>query len=77
MLVALTAVVRGAAPLERAVLAAGTAWGLDPYAVADLLGMPAATLRDADLAVRGRLLAAHTGARAAAGLGAGGVGAGP
>ena len=29
-----------------------------------LLGMPAATLRDADLAVRGRLQAAHTGARA-------------
>ena len=56
-----------AAPLERAVLAAGTAWGLDPYAVADLLGMPAATLRDADLAVRGRLQAAHSGARAAAG----------
>ncbi len=67
VLAALTGVVQGAAPLERAVLAAGTAWGLDPYAVADLLAMPAATLRDADLTVRGRLRAAHTGARAAGG----------
>ena len=67
VLAALTTVVQDAAPLERAVLAAGTAWGLDPYAVADLLGMPAATLRDADLAVRRRLQAAHSGARAAAG----------
>ena len=67
VLAALTAVVRAAAPLERAVLAAGTAWGLDPYAVADLLEMPPATLRDADLAVRARLLATHTEARVAAG----------
>ena len=44
-----------------------TVWGLDPGRVADLLGMPPATVRDADLAVRGRLLAAHTAARAAAG----------
>jgi len=67
VLVALAAVVRDAATLERAVLAAGTAWGLGPAAVADLLGMPRANLREADLAVRARLLAAHTAARAAAG----------
>ena len=64
---ALLPVVRRAAPLERAVLAAATVWGLDPGRVADLLGMPPAPVRDADLAVRRRLLGAHTAARAAAG----------
>ncbi|HYN66196.1 MAG TPA: antitoxin Xre-like helix-turn-helix domain-containing protein [Ornithinibacter sp.] len=67
VLAALTAAVRAAAPLERAVLAAGTAWGLDPSALADLLGMPPATLREADRAVRARLLSTHTEARADAG----------
>jgi hypothetical protein len=64
---ALLPVVRHAVPLERAALAAATVWGLDPGRVGDLLGMPPATVRDADLAVRRRLLAAHTAARAAAG----------
>ena len=49
---ALLPVVRRAAPLERAVLAAATVWGLDPGRVADLLGMPPAPVRDADLAVQ-------------------------
>ena len=65
--VALLPVLRGATALERAVLAAASVWGLDPGAVADLLGMPPAPVRDADLAVRRRLLAAHTAARAGAG----------
>ena len=59
--------VRRATALERAVLGAGTAWGLDPGRVADLLGMPVQQLRDADASVRRRLLAAHTAARTAAG----------
>ena len=65
--VALLPVLRGATALERAVLAAASVWGLDPGAVADLLGMPPAPVRDADLAVRRRLLTAHTAARAGAG----------
>ena len=65
---ALLAVVRGATPLERAALAGATVWGLDPGRVADLLEMPPATVVDADLAVRRRLLEAHTTpGRAAAG----------
>lgn len=64
---ALLAVVRDAAALERVVLATATVWNLDPAGAADLLGMPPATVRDADLAVRRRLLAAHTAARAAGG----------
>ena len=64
---ALLPVVRRATPLERAALGAATVWGLDPGRVADLLGMPPAPVRDADLAVRRRLLGAHTAARAAAG----------
>lgn len=64
---ALVPVVREASPLERAVLAAAGAWGLHPGEVADVLGMPPAPVRDADLAVRRRLLDAHTAARAAAG----------
>ena len=67
VLAALLAVVRSAAPLERASLAAETVWGVDPGRLGDLLGMPAATVVDADRAVRGRLLEAHTAARAAAG----------
>jgi hypothetical protein len=64
---ALLPVLRRATPLERAVLATGTGWGLDPGQVADLLAMPSAPLRDADLAVRRRLLEAHTAARTEAG----------
>ena len=64
---ALLAVVRAADPLQRAALAAATAWGLDPGRVAGLLGMPPSTVHDADTAVRHRLLEAHTTARAAAG----------
>ena len=67
VVLALARVVAEAAPLERAVLAAATVWGLDPGRVADLLDLPPATARDADLEVRRRLLAAHAGARAAAG----------
>ncbi len=66
VLAALLAVVRSAGPVERAALAADTVWGVDPGRVADLLGMPSATVVDADRAVRGRLLEAHTAARAAA-----------
>ena len=64
---ALLPVLRGAAPLERAVLGADTAWGLDPGRVADLLGMPVQEPADANAAVRRRLLAAHTAARTVAG----------
>jgi len=64
---ALLPVLRRAAPLERAVLGADAAWGLDPGRVADLLGMPVQEPADAQVAVRGRLLAAHTAARVAAG----------
>ncbi|MFL6080087.1 MAG: hypothetical protein ACJ714_09180 [Ornithinibacter sp.] len=67
VLAALVVVVRSAGPLERAALAADTVWGVDPRRLADLLGMPSATVVDADRAVRGRLLEAHTAARAAAG----------
>ena len=64
---ALLPVLRRAAPLERAVLGAATAWGLDAGRVADLLEMPVQQLADADASVRRRLLAAHTAARTAAG----------
>ena len=64
---ALLPVLRGATALERAVLAAASLWWLEPGAVADLLGMSPAPVREADLAVRRRLLAAHTAARAGAG----------
>ncbi len=67
VLAALLAVVRSADPLERAALAADTVWGVDPGRVADLIGMSSGTVLDADRAVRGRLLDAHTAARAAAG----------
>ena len=67
VLVALVAAVREATPLERCLLAAGTVWGLDPGRVADLIELPPAQARDADLAVRRRLLDAHTAARAEAG----------
>ncbi len=65
---ALEAVVRDATPLERAVVAAGSVWGAGPDEVADLLGMPAADVRDRAAALRGRLTRAHDAARAAEGL---------
>jgi hypothetical protein len=61
---ALVAAVRDATPLERAVLAASSTWGLDADDVAPLAGMPAAPVRAAEVTVRRSLLAAHTGARA-------------
>ena len=64
---ALLPVVRGAAPLERAALAAATVWGLDPGGSPTCSGCRPPPSVDADLAVRRRLLAAHTAARAAAG----------
>jgi hypothetical protein len=67
VLLALVGVLRAATPLERAVLGADTTWGLDHGRVADLVGLPPAQARDADVAVRARLLAAHTQARAGSG----------
>ena len=68
MRMALEAVVRGATPLERAVVAAGSVWGAGPDEVADLLGMPPAEVRDRAATLRGRLAQAHDAARAADGL---------
>ena len=65
---ALEAVVRAASPLERALVAAGSVWGAGADEVADLLGMPAADVRDRAAALRGRLTHAHDAARAAEGL---------
>ena len=67
VLLALVEVVRAATPLERAVLGADAAWGLDAGRVAGLLAVPPSQAHDADLAVRARLLAAHTTAREAGG----------
>ena len=68
VLTALEAVVRAATPLERAVVGAESVWGAGPDEVADLLGMPAAEVRDRAAALRGRLTAAHDAARVADGL---------
>lgn len=65
---ALEAVVRGATPLERALIGAGSVWRAGPDEVADLLGMPVAVVHDRHTALRTRLAAAHDGARAAEGL---------
>ena len=65
---ALVRVVRGATPLERALVAAGAVWGAGPDEVAALLGMPAVDTRARSAAVRTRLVAAHDAARAAEGL---------
>ena len=65
---ALEAVVRGGSPLERALVAAGSVWGAGADEVADLLGMPAADVRDRAAALRGRLTHVHDAARAAEGL---------
>jgi DNA-directed RNA polymerase specialized sigma24 family protein len=65
---ALEAVLRKATPLERAIVAAGSVWGAGPDEVADLLGMPAAEVRDRAAALRGRLTHTHDAARVADGL---------
>lgn len=67
VLLALVDVVRAATPLERAVLGADVTWGLEPGRVADLAGVPPGQARDAGIAVRARLVTAHTRARAAGG----------
>ena len=64
---ALVRVLLTAAPLERAVLAATAQWDSRADETADLLGMPPGAVRDVESAVRTRLLAAHTKARAASG----------
>lgn len=66
---ALVDVLRAAAPLERAVLAGRTVWGLEPDEVAGLLGMPSARARDAATGLRAGLARAHAAARGAHGLG--------
>ena len=66
---ALVDALRAAAPLERAVLAARTVWGLEPDEVAGLLGMPSARVRDAATGLRAGLARAHAAARSAQGLG--------
>jgi DNA-directed RNA polymerase specialized sigma24 family protein len=68
VLTALEAVVRSAAPLERALVGAGSVWGAGPDEVADLLGMPVGEVRERATALRGRLSAAHDSARVAEGL---------
>ena len=65
---ALLDVLRSATPLERAVLAARSTWGLEPDEVAGRLGMPSATVRDAASGLRARLGRAHAAARTAQGL---------
>ena len=65
---ALVEALRAATPVERAVLAARSAWGHEVDEVADLLGMPSSTVRDAATRLRTRLDRAHAAARAAQGL---------
>jgi len=69
VLTALEVVLRAATPLERAFVGARSVWGASPDEVADLLGMPAANVRDQVAAVRRRLADAHDAARTAEGLG--------
>ena len=68
VLTALEGVLRDATALERALVAAASVWGAGPDEVADLLGMPAADVRERATALRSRLAAAHDTARAAEGL---------
>ena len=68
VLIALEDLVRAATPLERALVGAGSVWGVGPDEVADLLGMPVVDAREGAAALRTRLVAAHGAARAAAGL---------
>lgn len=68
VLTALEAELRLATPLERALVGARSVWAARPDEVADLLGMPAGTLRGQADALRARLVATHDAARAADGL---------
>ena len=65
--VAVLTVLVDASALERAALAARVVWGVEAAEAADLLGMPSAHLLAAGSALQGRLLAAHTAARASSG----------
>ncbi|HET7821952.1 MAG TPA: hypothetical protein VFL10_10540 [Ornithinibacter sp.] len=67
VLTALEVVVRAATPLERALVGAGSVWRMGPDEVAELLGMPVVDVREADAALRTRLVAALDAARAAPG----------
>ena len=66
VLTALEVVVRASTPLERALVGAGSVWGVGPDEVADLLRMPVVDVREGAAALRTRLVAAHGAARAAA-----------
>jgi len=67
VLTALEVVVCAATPLERALVGAGSVWGVGPDEVADLLGMPVVDVGERAAALRTRLVAAHGAARAGAG----------
>lgn len=66
---ALADTLRGATPVQRAVVAGRTVWGAEPEEVAALLGVPGGDARAAADDLRGRLAAAHDRAREAEGLG--------
>ena len=65
---ALVTVLRGAAPLERAVVAARSVWAMEKEEVATALGLPHASVDEAAGSLHGRLLTAHEAARGAQGL---------
>jgi len=65
---ALTAVLREATPVERAVVAGHAVWAAGPDEVAHVLRMPVHDVRAAAGALRARLSAAHDRARASEGL---------
>ena len=64
----LVMVLRTASPLERAVVAGRAVWGLAPEDVAQSVGAPVGSVRDAADSLHGRLAAAHDAARNASGL---------
>ena len=68
VLTALTAVLRGATPLQRATLAGQVVWAAEPEEVAALAGMPGPAVRAEAEALRTRLVGAHDGARERQGL---------
>ena len=65
---ALVVVLRGASPLERAAVAAGSVWAMEAPEVASALGVAPRRVDDAAASLHDRLLAAHESARAAQGL---------